>query len=905
MPRRRPGGLPHSPRFDTATFALYFRLLAAPGRRRHEARVRLPRFVTLLALLAALPARAEPPQVASPPDVQEPRIVTDSPVTYPPGEEATGRQAEVVLEFTIDVQGQVRDAKVVTSASPAFDAAALEAAAHLRFSPALQAGKPVAVRIRWRYRFEPTPTRRASAPSLGRYDRKPAEVAPQGASSLEGQLIERGTGRPVVGALLVVEGTPAESVTDAQGRFRFGVLPAGRYVLLLPAAEYRTLRVGFVVHPGQTTHLLARPERLSYSVYRASAEGPPDPGTMTRRGLSADEIQKVPGVYGDALKVVQNLPGVARPSPLGGEIIVRGAAPGDTVVAVEGVPVPVLYHFGGVYSVLNTDILEGVDFLPGGFPVAWGRQIGGVLNARLRTPRQAERWSGYVEANVFHAGFLFRGPLGEDTTLTVAARRSYLDAVLNAVLPAGTLPFTVAPRYYDGQVKLDHRFSSHTDATLLAFGSSDALALVTPQPPDLYAPDAAGKIDTSTTFASLLGLVRHDHGEWSSKTTLGAVWTGQSTHVGKFLQIDADAWQLTARQDFVVGKGPLQWRTGLDLQHNPYFADVTAPTGRLAEEGPLQETGRADQTFRLHRSFAFFSPSAWFDAVYRPDPKWTIVPGLRLDLYRGDGHDQTLLPRVLVRRQLTPDVTWKTAAGLLSQRAQPYQLLPEVGTPTLTAQRSAELATGVEWQATPDDHVDLQVFGKHLWNLVVPTPGLFPATAFQNTGTGQVVGLELLARHRLSSGWFGWIAYTLQHATRRDTPDGPTRLFDWDQTHILTAVASYHLPKQWEVGARFRLVSGNPRTGLAGAVWSEKRDDWQGIDSACYNCERLPAFHQLDLRVDKRFVYDRWLLNLYLDVQNVYNRSNPEGLFYNYDLSRYSYQSGLPILPSLGIRGEF
>jgi hypothetical protein len=59
------------------------------------------------------------------------------------------------------------------------------------------------------------------------------------------------------------------------------------------------------------------------------------------------------------------------------------------------------------------------------------------------------------------------------------------------------------------------------------------------------------------------------------------------------------------------------------------------------------------------------------------------------------------------------------------------------------------------------------------------------------------------------------------------------------------------------------------------------------------------------VRVDKRFVFDRWLLNLYLDVQNVANHANPEGLIFNYDLTQSSYQTGLPIIPSLGIRGEF
>jgi hypothetical protein len=71
------------------------------------------------------------------------------------------------------------------------------------------------------------------------------------------------------------------------------------------------------------------------------------------------------------------------------------------------------------------------------------------------------------------------------------------------------------------------------------------------------------------------------------------------------------------------------------------------------------------------------------------------------------------------------------------------------------------------------------------------------------------------------------------------------------------------------------------------------------------NTSREDAFHQLDLRVDKRWIYDSWILGVYLDVQNVYNRANPEGREYNFNYSDYKPRQGLPILPILGIRGEF
>ena len=71
------------------------------------------------------------------------------------------------------------------------------------------------------------------------------------------------------------------------------------------------------------------------------------------------------------------------------------------------------------------------------------------------------------------------------------------------------------------------------------------------------------------------------------------------------------------------------------------------------------------------------------------------------------------------------------------------------------------------------------------------------------------------------------------------------------------------------------------------------------------NSERMPPFHQLDLRLDKRWIFDNWMLTAYLDVQNVYNRANPVAITYNYDSTEQGVRQSLPIIPIVGIKGEF
>ena len=134
--------------------------------------------------------------------------------------------------------------------------------------------------------------------------------------------------------------------------------------------------------------------------------------------------------------------------------------------------------------------------------------------------------------------------------------------------------------------------------------------------------------------------------------------------------------------------------------------------------------------------------------------------------------------------------------------------------------------------------------------------------------------------------------------------DSDYRLFDTDQTHNITAVGQYRITPTWEVGARFRFVTGSPTTPVVGASYDSDADTYVPVYGA-HNSERLAAFHQLDVRVDKHFVFDDWKLTAYLDVQNVYNHANAEGVSYNYDYSESRPAAGLPLIPSFGVKGEF
>jgi hypothetical protein len=164
--------------------------------------------------------------------------------------------------------------------------------------------------------------------------------------------------------------------------------------------------------------------------------------------------------------------------------------------------------------------------------------------------------------------------------------------------------------------------------------------------------------------------------------------------------------------------------------------------------------------------------------------------------------------------------------------------------------------------------------------------------------------------------FFGWISYTLSKAERLDVPldtgfdqrpadSDDWRPFEFDQPHILAAVAGYDLPRDWGISSRFRYVSGNPYTPYDGGVYDIDNDVFFPYQTQDANNQRLPAYASLDLRVDKLFTFKHWQLETYIDFINVVRGKNAEYIRYNYDYTETAYIRGLPFIPSPGFRAEF
>jgi hypothetical protein len=213
------------------------------------------------------------------------------------------------------------------------------------------------------------------------------------------------------------------------------------------------------------------------------------------------------------------------------------------------------------------------------------------------------------------------------------------------------------------------------------------------------------------------------------------------------------------------------------------------------------------------------------------------------------------------------------------------------------SKRSIHYDLGVDHQLTPELKLSLDGFYKAMDRLVVARRG--------NAGQGRSYGVELLLRYAGGHRRFGWLSYTASRSERRDSSADAWLRFASDQTHVLTVLGSQGFGRGWRLGGRYRLVSGNLYTPSIEGAFDSTAGTYLNADSAATYSERLPVFHQLDLRIDKTWAFPAWKLTGYLDVQNVYNHRAVEEVAYNYDYTQSMYAKGLTIFPSIGVRAEF
>ncbi|MDB4953989.1 MAG: TonB-dependent receptor [Myxococcales bacterium] len=728
--------------------------------------------------------------------------------------------------------------------------------------------------------------------------------------AISGIVVDDTTGSPIAGAFVVVGSS--EAATDETGRFQIADAPFGRLDVVIVAGGYRTFFGSARIGVDISVRLVS--DGSAHEVIEVSGHAPSGPPLH----LDTAAIRTLPGAGNDALRALQSMPGVARtPFGLGG-LALRGTAPRDTKVYLDGIEVPLLYHFGGLASFFPTAAVDELTLEPGGASVRYGRGLGGVAVVTSRTGRK-DHWRVGGELSLIHAAAIAEGPGPLDGTWLIGARRSYFDAIEQA---AG-LDLALAPRYGDAQLRWE---SGDGRWMAILFGSDDQLRL-------LHDPNGGtqGGIDTSnvksfdyTSRFARLGLrYRAVHGG-TQLTVLPSVGiddvNGRANHKDIDKGMHLTTVPINFRADLATPFAGGTILLGLDGGTSRHSYDIiNTPPPSPADPNPTMVIHRA--LTRWTADTGAFIEQSWFLGSDRIE----LRPGLRGDHF-GLSDQWTLDPRLALHEHLPHGVELSQSVGRYHEPPLITDLDPIFGPRRMLGSAATQIATTVKTIIGDDKELSATVYYQDLSELPVDAvTGATPVSANGGTdsggalgisrelldtqfgsysyreaiGTGHAYGIEMIARKNVGR-WAGWIAYTYARSLRHNPVRGPgDSPYVLDQPHTLTLLATTPLGKGWRFGGRFRYASGNPFTPVASA-YQQPDGKWVAVDGVLLS-ERLPDFFQLDLRIDHEWHRPWGLLDLYIDVQNVTNRGNAEGVTYSTDYTQRHYTTGLPVFPSIGI----
>ncbi len=766
---------------------------------------------------------------------------------------------------------------------------------------------------------------------------------------VRGKVIDKETRQPVAGAVVSLSNS-LQALSDSTGVFLLQSVPPGITSFRVAASGYAMAETPEYLVSPVTPEVNVELERqiisLNMATVRPQSHGKTAESPISVQTIGVREIEKSPGAGRDISRIVRGYPGVSF-SPVGyrNDLIVRGGGPSENRFYMDGIEIPNINHFatqgatGGPVSIVNADLVREIKFYTGAFPADRSGAMSSVLDFKLRDGL-TERHSVKATLGASEAALSGSGHIGKKTTYLYSVRQSYMQLLFKMI----GLPFL--PNFIDGQVKVKSRLTSRDELTVMALGGIDRMSLNM---------DLKGEDESSDYILSYLPTIeqetftvgasyKHYGGSNTQTLVLSHNYLNNKNH--KFRDNDESSEEnLIFRLKSAEQKTTLRfenktrWDGGWTLKGG---AEMNYLDYINREQRALQDGSRA--VCRTHLGLWAYGASVAVD-YNDPEAHWSGSLGLRMD---GNSYSSRmsrpwtqLSPRASLRYAFSPHWSVAASAGWYHQ-LPPYTALGFQDATRRFANKSlrymnvAQAGVGGEWK--PDERWAFSVEGFYKSYHRVPLSvadgvplackgtdyGVVGNEALQSTAQGRAYGVEALVRWTLPerlnlTGSFTW--YRSEYRADRHSPYIPSA---WDNRFILNMSGTYDLPHKWSLGFRLSCIGGAPYTPydetLSSYVAYWNLNGKSAYDYSRYNTKRLPAYAQLDVRVDKDFFFKRWRLGLYVDLQNVtVSKLRQQDVFMStgvivnpeaspaeqrYEMHSIEQVSGT-LLPSIGITVEF
>jgi len=214
--------------------------------------------------------------------------------------------------------------------------------------------------------------------------------------------------------------------------------------------------------------------------------------------------------------------------------------------------------------------------------------------------------------------------------------------------------------------------------------------------------------------------------------------------------------------------------------------------------------------------------------------------------------------------------------------------------------RAEHRTVGIQQKVDADWNWKAEAYHKKLSNLVISDPQL----NYINAASGKAYGLELLIKKEETDNLSGWFVLNLAKSQRRNDVTGQEFRFQHDQPVNATLVGNYKLSDDWALGMKWNYHSGIPYTPILGTngTYSDGRPIplYAGVNSGT-----LPVHHQLDLRLDRNYLFDNWKLNTYFELNDIYQRKNVVGYSYDSTYTKRKAVYDFVLSFAFGVQAEF
>ncbi len=755
--------------------------------------------------------------------------------------------------------------------------------------------------------------------------------------------------------------TELGAISDENGFYEITNIPPGLY----------NVRASFVGYKTKTAYeiqvTISKAVQLDFELLEDAAElnevvvnsefSRSEETPLSVRKLNSNEIERYPGGNRDISRVIQSLPGVASTASFRNDIIIRGGAPNENKFFVDEIEVPVINHFatqgssGGPVGILNVNLIKNVDLIAGGFPSNRMDAMSSFFEFSLKEGRR-DKMATQLTLGASELTLSNEGPIGEKTTYLVSARRSYLQGLFRLI----GLPFL--PTFNDFQVKTTTKLNDKTELTFIGVGAIDNFVLNQDVPEDETEDERADRlylldvlpVQNQWNYTTGLKLKRfRENGFWTFVMSRNMLNNESYKYAGNdesneanllFRYISQESENKFRAENSIFGKG-YTIKYGVNYQYSRYFIN-NFDRATLASTGQVIDV-ESKSNFNQYGAFISGSKNFYQERLL-------ISGGVRMD---GADFASTatnplnqISPRVSFSYQLKQNLYATANAGIYYQKPA-YTVLGYQNNEGVLVNRendvrfirNSQVIGGIEFLVPEKNRrFTAEAFYKRYSNYPSSVRngialanlgadfGVIGNEPVVSNAEGKAYGIEFLAQQRLFNNFYGIAALTLVRSVFTNPNTEGFIPSSWDNKFIVSLTAGKRFGNNWEIGGRWRFLGGTPYTPYD-VEESSLISNWDlrgqaVLDFNQINAVRLPAFHQLDLRIDKKYFFKNWNFNWYVDIQNAYNfkaqqppllvpvrDGNGDILVDPTDPSRYQLRflenTAGTLLPTVGIIVEF